>query len=113
MEPPSTPNSGAAGAGAAVAIAPSGIEPPIDPFLAVTERTAVQPTMLHAVRPPPRMTSYVSVRRSWRRVEASSQGLVLPYLGDSPRAKGSTARLLEVPKDSATASSERSDTSGD
>ena len=56
-EPPSPPNSGAGGAGAAVAIASSGSEPPINPFVDVTERTAVQPTMLHAVRPPPRMTS--------------------------------------------------------
>ena len=112
-EPPSRPNSRAAGAGAAVSIAPSGIEPPINPSVDVAERTAVQPTMLHAVRPPPRMTSYATVRRSWRRVEASCQGFVFPYMGDSIRAKGSTARVLDKHKDSSTVSSDGSDTSGD
>ena len=112
-EPPSPPNSGAGGAGAAVAIASSGSEPPINPFVDVTERTAVQPTMLHAVRPPPRMTSYTSVRRSWRRVEASSQAFVLPYVGSSPRVRGSTARLLDEQNDSSTPGSDGSDTSGD
>ena len=112
-KPFSPPNSGEAGAGADVAIAPSGIEPPIDPSVDVPERTAVQPTMLHAVRPPPRMTSYATVRRSWRRVEASSRGFVFQHTGDSSRAKGTTARGLDEHKESSTVSSDGSDTSGD
>jgi len=97
----------AAGAGAAGARAT-----PREAAEAVLSAT-MQPTILPAVRPPPRMTAYVTVRQSWRRVEAPLTGFYVPYLGTSPYWMGATARLIDENKDASAVSSDGSDASGD
>jgi len=41
------------------------------------------------------MTAYVTVRQSWRRVEAALTGFYVPYLCTSPYSMGVTARLID------------------
>jgi len=59
------------------------------------------------------MTAYVTVRQSWRRVEAPLTGFYVPYLGTSPYSMGATARLIDENKDASALSSDGSDASGD
>jgi len=71
------------GAGAAVAAAPATIQAAMEQLSDAKERARVHPTMLRAVRPAPRMQTYVPIRRSWRRVEVSSASIVAPPSGST------------------------------
>jgi len=59
------------------------------------------------------MTGYVTVRQSWRRVEAALTGFWVPYLGTPSYSMGVTARLIDENKDASAVTSDGSDASGE